>query len=576
MTPMPVHNNEIADCFEKLADLLEIEDANPFRIRAYRNAARTIRGYPRSMADLLAQGEDLSKLPDIGKDLAGKIQTMITTGKLPLLKEVTSRTPAALSDLMHIEGLGPKRVKALYKALKIRSIDDLKRAARSGRIREIEGFGKKTEQMILEHVEKFAGKEQRTSLILAEDIATPLLEYLKKCKGVKDVIVAGSYRRRKETVGDLDILITASKDSPVMDRFTAYDEVEEVVSKGRTRSTVYLHSGMQVDLRVVPQVSYGAALHYFTGSKAHNIAVRKLGVKRGYKINEYGVFKNDKRIAGKAEEEVYKIVGLPYIPPELRENRGELEAARKHKLPELITLKDIRGDLHCHTSASDGHHSLQQITESAAERGYEYLSINDHSKRLTVAHGLNKKRLFEQIKAIDKLNEKLEGIVILKSIEVDILEDGSLDFPDNILKELDFTVCAVHYKFNLSRQKQTERILRAMENRYFHILAHPTGRLINERDPYDIDLEKIIEAAKQHGCFLELNAHPDRLDLTDDACKLTKEMGVKIAISTDAHSTSDLNYMRFGLNQARRGWLEATDVINTYRLEELRKLFVRD
>lgn len=572
---MPVHNSEIADIFERLGDLLEIEGANPFRVRAYRNAARTIRGYAKSMSDLLQQGKDLSKLPDIGKDLADKISTIVETGKLPLLEKVESRTPAALSDLMRIEGLGPKRVKALYKKLNIQSLDDLNRAARSGKIKELKGFGKKTEQMIKERVERFAGEAPRTKLIMAEDIAAPLVEYLKKSEGVKDIIVAGSYRRCKETVGDLDILVTARKDSPVMDNFTDYDEVDEVISKGETRSTVRLRSGMQVDLRVVPQVSYGAALHYFTGSKAHNIAVRKLGVKKGYKINEYGVFKDNKRIAGKTEEEVYDKVGLPFIPPELRENRGELEAARKNQLPELITLEDIRGDLHCHTKATDGHHTLKQMAEAAAERGYAYVSINDHSKHVTVAHGLNKKRLLEQIKAIDKLNDNLDDIVVLKSIELDILEDGTLDLPDSVLKELDFTVCAVHYKFNLSRKKQTQRILRAMDNTYFNILAHPSGRLINEREPYQIDLEKIMDAAKERGCFVELNAHPDRLDLTDDACKMAKEIGLKVAIATDAHSISDLDFMRFGVNQARRGWLEAKDVINCLPLNDLRKLFKR-
>jgi DNA polymerase (family 10) len=572
---MPVHNAEIAALFGKLADLLEIEGANPFRVRAYRDAARTVGSHAKSMADLLAEGKDLSQLPSIGHDLADKIKTIVETGELPLLKEVESRTPAALSDMMKIEGLGPKRVKALYKNLNIRSLEDLKRALRSCKIRELEGFGAKTEQLIRQRLERVSGKEHRTKLIEAEDIAKPLVEYLRKSEGVKDIVVAGSYRRCRETVGDLDILVTAKKGSSVMDRFTAYDEVTEVVSKGTTRSTVHLHSGMQVDLRVVPQVSYGAALHYFTGSKEHNIAVRKLGQKKGYKINEYGVFKGDKRIAGKTEEEVYQKVNLSFIPPELRENRGEVEAALKGKLPKLIILEDIRGDLHCHTKATDGHNTLKQMAQAALDRGYEYLSINDHSQHVTVAHGLDKKRLLQHIKAMDKLNEDFGKIVVLKSIEVDILEDGSLDLPDTVLKELDFTVCSVHYKFNLPEKKQTERILRAMDNPYFNIFAHPSGRLINERDPYAIDLERIVKGALDHGCFLELNAHPDRLDLTDHACKMAKDMGVKVAISTDAHDTAHLDFMRFGINQARRGWLEAEDVINTRPLKELLKLLKR-
>ena len=573
---MAIHNSEIAGMFNRLADLLEIEEANPFRVRAYRNAARTVGGYSRNMADMVKEGKDLFELPEIGKDLARKIQTLVETGKLPLLKEVEARTPAALSDLMKIEGLGPKRVKILYKELDIHSIEDLKRAARNGRIRELEGFGEKTEALIKQRIERYSGAEQRIKLIIAQDIATPLLEYLKNSKGVKQITIAGSYRRRKETVGDLDILVSARQDSTVMDRFVDYDEVEEVIAHGKTRSTVRLRSGMQVDLRVVPQVSYGAALHYFTGSKAHNIAVRKLGVKKGYKINEYGVFKNDTRIAGKTEEEVYKAVDLPYIEPELREDRGEIDAARAGKLPRLITINDIRGDLHAHTRASDGHSSLQEMAAAAASKGYEYLAITEHSQQVRVANGLDKKRLLQHIKAMDKLNDKLDDIRLLKSIEVDIMDDGSLDLPDSVLKQLDLRVCSIHYKFNLSRQKQTERVLRAMDNPHFNIFAHPSGRLINEREAYDIDLERIMQGARERGCFLEVNAHPDRLDLTDDACLLAREIGVKVAISTDAHSVNDLDFMRFGIGQACRGWLTADDVINTRGLKQLQTLLKRD
>jgi len=362
-----------------------------------------------------------------------------------------------------------------------------------------------------------------------------------------------------------------------MDRLGDYEDVEKVISKGNTRSTVALRSGFHVDLRVLPQVSYGAALFYFTGSREHNIAVRKLGVKRGLKINEYGVFKGkkEKRIAGRTEEEVYKQVKLPYIEPELRENRGEIEAARNGKLPRLITLKDIRGDLHVHTSETDGRYSLDEMVQAAKDHGYEYVAITDHSKRVSMAHGLDKKRLAEQIRAIDKLNGTIKGIIVLKSIEVDILEDGSLDLPDDILKELDFTVCAVHYNTKLSRKKQTERIIRAMDNCYFNILAHPSGRLINKREPYDLDWERLMEAAKDRGCLMELNAHPDRLDLTDRYCKMAKETGLKVAISTDAHSITNLDFMRFGVYQARRGWLGKEDVLNTRPLKEIRKLLKR-
>lgn len=572
---MPVHNAEIAGLFSRLADLLEVEDANPFRVRAYRNAARTVSGYSKSMADLLAEDKDLSKLPGIGKDLAEKIGTIVATGKLPLLEEVEARTPAALSDLMKIDGLGPKRVKILYKQLHITSPEDLKRAARSGKLHELEGFGRKTEEMILHRIEHFSGVEERTRLLDAEEIVKPLVAWLQQTKGIKDITVAGSFRRRMETVGDLDILVTATRGSPVMERFVNYDEVAEVVSSGKTRSTVILRSGMHVDLRVVPQASYGAALCYFTGSKAHNIAVRKIGVSKGCKINEYGIFKNDKRIAGKTEKDVYRQAGLPYIEPELRENRGEIEAARKNRLPELVTLDDIRGDLHCHTRATDGHNSLEEMATAARSKGYEYLAITDHSRHLTVAHGLDGKRLLSEIKRIDRLNDKLDDIVILKGIEVDILEDGTLDMPDDILRQLDLVAGAVHYRFNLTRRKQTKRIIRAMDNPYFNILAHPTTRLINEREACEVDMEKVISAAKERGCFLEVNAQPVRLDLTDSHCKLAKETGLKVAISTDAHSTGNLDHMRFGVDQARRGWLEADDVLNTRKLDDLRKLLKR-
>ena len=494
------------------------------------------------------------------------------TGDLGALQKLERRTPSELSSLMKIAGLGPKRVKVLYQELGITTLEGLKKAAESGKIRELEGFGEKTEEAIIEEIEHKGAEKGRIKLIIAEQIADPLVHYLQAVEGVKEVVVAGSYRRRKETVGDLDILVTCKKGSEVMERFVNYEDVKKVISEGKTRSTVQLRTGLQIDVRVVPQVSYGAALHYFTGSQAHNIAVRKMGVREKLKINEYGVFRGEDRVAGKSEQEVYEQVDLPYIEPELRENWGEIEAARQDKLPSLVTLKDIRGDLHTHTKETDGHHTLEEMAAAARDRGYVYLAITDHSRRLTMVHGLNPKRLSKQIEAIDRLNEKMDDIFVLKAIEVDILEDGSLDLPDEILKELDLTVCSVHYKFNLSRKKQTERIMRAMDNPFFHILAHPSGRLINEREPYEVDIERLMEAAKERGCILELNAHPDRLDLTDRDCKMAKEMGVKVAISTDAHRTTDLDFMRFGVGQARRGWLEPDDVINTQSRTQLMKL----
>ncbi len=572
---MPVHNSDVAEIFNRMADLLELEGANQFRIRAYRSAARVVSDLPQSVADMVKREQDLSELPGIGKDLAGKIREIVEKGSLAKLTELEGSTPRELADLMKLEGLGPKRVMILHKQLGVKTPEELREAAETGKIRELSGFGKKTERMILDGLGQIQVEKERLKLMVAEQISGPLVQYLKKSKGVKDIEVAGSYRRRKETVGDLDILVTCRKESNVMDRFVDYEDVDKVLSKGKTRSSVALQSGFHVDLRVVPQVSYGAALHYFTGSKDHNIAVRKLAVQQHFKINEYGVFKEKKRVAGRTEEEVYRKVGLHYIDPELRENWGEIEAARINGLPELINLEDIRGDLHVHTTETDGRNSLDDMVKAAKNHGYEYLAITDHSQRVSMAHGLDKKRLAKRIKAIDRLNGRMKGIVILKSVELDILEDGSLDLPDDILKELDLTVCAVHYNTKLSRQKQTERIIRAMDNPFFNILAHPSGRLIKERAPYDLDLEQLMEAAKQRGCLMELNAHPDRLDLTDRYCKMAKEMGLKIVISTDAHSITDLEFMRFGVYQARRGWLEKEDVLNTRSLKEVKKLLKR-
>ena len=567
---MPVHNSDIVDIFNELADLLEIENANPFRVRAYRNAARIMSSLSKSVAEMVGQGEDLTKLPGIGKDLAEKVKEIVQTGSLSQLKEVEGRTPGELTRLMKVAGLGPKRVKLLYEELGIASLAQLKEAASQGKISQLKGFGKKTEQQILEQMGR-EKKEKRFKLAVAEEAAEDIIKYLREVQGVKEAIVAGSFRRRKETVADLDILVTCQKGCGVMEHFVSYEDVKKTIAKGGTRSTVLLRSDLQVDLRMVPEVSYGAALHYFTGSKAHNIAIRTLGVKRGLKINEYGVFKGSRRVAGRTEEEVYKQVDLPFIEPELRENWGEIEAGQKGELPKLITLKDVRGDLHIHTKETDGRHTLEEMVEASFNLGYEYVAITNHSKLVTVARGLDVKGMTTLIRKIDRLKEKTKGITILKSGEVDILENGSLDLPDSILKELDLTVCAVHSKFNLSREKQTERILRAMDNPYFNILAHPSGRLINERESYEVDMERLMQAALERNCFLELNAHPDRLDLTDIHCKMAKEMGLKVAISTDAHSMGDLRFMRFGVGQARRGWLGSEDVLNTGSLKELLK-----
>lgn len=575
---MPIHNNDVAALFDELADLLEIKGENPFRVRAYRNAARTVAGLTRSVSDLAAEDKGLDGLPGIGKDLADKIRTIVATKKLPALEDLKKEMPAGLSTLMRVPGLGPKKIAQLYKELQVASLEDLKEAATAGKIRDLAGFSEKTEKAILEGLGRTKIGErgpERFKRAVAEQIVTPLFETLKKAQGVEEIAIAGSYRRCAETVGDVDILAAAEKSGDVMARFVRYDDVTKVLAEGDTKSSVLLRGGLQVDLRVVPLASWGAALHYFTGSKAHNIAVRLMGVKRGLKVNEYGVYKGARMIAGRTEEEIYKLFGMPYIEPELREDRGELQAALKGRLPRLVERRDLKGDLHAHTKATDGRYTAEEMAEAAKARGYEYLAISDHSKRVTMAHGLDAARLAQSIRAIDKLNGRLKGITLLKSIECDILADGSLDLPDDILAELDVVVCSIHYNFNLTKDKQTERVLRALDNKRVNIFGHPTGRLINERPGYEIDLEKVMRAAVERGCFLELNAHPDRLDLDDVHCQTAKKMGLKIALSTDAHSTDDLDLMRFGVGQARRGWLEAEDVINTRPLAALRKLLKR-
>jgi DNA polymerase (family 10) len=572
---MPVHNHEIATVFQKLADLLEIQGASQFRVRAYRNAARTIESQSASIAEMIRKGQDLRELPGIGSDLAEKIREYVRTGGLRKLDELEKKIPGGVSTLMTISGLGPKKARALYESLGISTLQELTEAARKGELAGIRGFGRKTEQKILAEVTRKSGQLMRMKFINAQEIAQAYLAHMRTIGAVRQVVAAGSYRRKKETVGDLDILVVCEDPEQVMDRFTGFEEVDTVVSKGTTRSSVVLRSGLQVDLRVVPEESYGAALHYFTGSREHSIAVRKIAQKKGLKINEYGIFRGDKQVGGRTEEEVYRSVGLPYIEPELRENRGEIEAAQKEDLPRLITLEDIKGDLHAHTNLTDGRNTLEEMVEAARNRGYEYLAITNHSPQVTVARGISSHVLMKQLEEIDRISERCPGISILKSSEVDIRKDGSLDYPDDVLDQLDFTVCSIHYHQHLSREKQTERVLKAMDNPHFTIFGHPTGRLINEREPYEIDLERIIEGARERGCFLELNAHPDRLDLDDISCSAARQAGVMIAISTDSHSIFNLGYMALGVNQARRGWIETGDVLNCLGVEDLKRRFRR-
>jgi DNA polymerase (family 10) len=568
---MPVQNAEIVAMFDQTADLLEIKGENQFRVRAYHRAARTIEGLPQSVRNLLSAEKDLTELPGIGKDLAGKIADIVKTGHFKLLEQLKKILPGQLGDMAALPGLGPKRVKLLYDKLKVRTLDDLRRAIKTGRVHELRGFGPTIEKKLAGALEKPMAIK-RFKLAVAEAEAEALVGFLRD--GGR-VVVAGSYRRRRDTVGDLDILVTTKQGPAVGAKLTRYENVAEVLAHGPTRTTVVLRSGLQVDVRAVPEQSYGAALLYFTGSKAHNIALRSLANERDWKLNEYGLFSGKRRIAGATEEEVYKKLGLTYIPPELREDRGEIALAKANKLPHLVTVADMRGDLHVHSDWTDGTASIEAMAAAAQACGYEYMALTDHSRRVAMAHGLDPARVSRQIREVDKLNAKLKGFTILKGIEVDILKDGRLDLPDSILSRLDVVVASVHSFFDLAREAQTDRVVRAMENRHVSILGHPTGRLIGEREPYDIDMDHVISAAHDLGCYLEINAEPDRLDLNDIHAHTAKSKGVKVAVSTDAHSVNGFQYMRFGIDQARRGWLTADDVINTRSLAELRKLLKR-
>jgi len=565
-------NADIAQVFEEIADLLELRGENPFRIRAYRNAARTISNQSRDLATLALSDKALPKLPGIGADLEDKIREAAKLGTCALLERLRRQFPPGLPMLLRLPGLGPKRVKTLYDSLKVASLDDLRNAAEAQKVRSLPGFGERTETRILEAVLAGLAQSQRFRLNVARQYADGLVAHLKSVAGVTQVCVAGSFRRMRDTVGDLDVLVSARSGAKVMDRFCAYESVREVLSKGTTRSSVRLANGLQVDLRLVAPESWGAALHYFTGSKAHNIAIRRLGQERGLKINEYGVFKGARRIAGESEVSVYAALGLPYIAPELREDRGEIAAARAGRLPALIERQALRGDLHVHTKASDGRNSILEMAQAAKAAGLEYIAITDHSPSLRIARGLDSGRLSRQLDEIDRLNAQDPGIAILKGAEVDILEDGRLDCPERLLARLDVVVGAVHSRFDLPRARQTERILRAMDNRNFMILAHPTARLIGTRQGIEVDLEKVIRKAAERRCILELNAQPERLDLEDHWCQDAKSSGVMLSIDSDAHSTLDFEFLDYGIGQARRGWLEPADVLNARAWPEARAL----
>ncbi len=570
-----MRNSQVADMFDELADLLDIEGENHFKVRAYRNAARAIRALPTSLEKMTKENVDLSKISGIGVKIAKKIKEIIKTGKLQKLENVRRDIPPTLRDLLSIEGLGPKRIRQLYDKLGVTDLDSLHAAAASHRISALDGFGGKTEQKILKGVHMLKQEGRRHLFADAESIAEDMRLYLLNAPSIGKVQIAGSFRRREDTVGDLDILCSAVDPNKVVQHFIAYEKIKNIVVAGSSRSTIVLNGGMQIDLRVIDEDSYGSALHYFTGSKAHVLALRRMALKNGMKISEYGVYKGAQRLASKSEKEVYAAMGLSYIEPELRENRGEIEAARENALPCLITRSDIKGDLHMHTNYSDGVDSVEVMRSFAKKLGYEYIAITDHDSALSITKGMDRSKVIKQIEKIDTLNAKGDNPYIFKGVEVDILEDGSLAMDDDLLERFDFAIAAVHSKFNLSKKEQTKRVIKAIQNPYVKAIAHPTGRLIAKREAMVMDFEQICKVAVSEGKFLEINSQPERMDLSDILIKAAKELGVQFIISTDAHSANQLEYMRYGINQARRGWLEAKDVINTLSLKEIMKLFGR-
>jgi len=567
-----MQNPDIARLFDEVADLLEIQDANPFRVRAYRNAARTIRDFPEPLADLVRAGtKDLTDIAGIGDDLAEKITEIATKGELALRKQLAAKLPAGLLDLLRIPGLGPKRVKLLYKKLKVKSASDLSKALDQGKIQKLKGFGPKIEEKMRAGLGQAQLTERRMLLNEAETQATALVAYLQAGGGVRQIAVAGSYRRRRETIGDLDILVTSDDSARVMDRFVAYADVADVVSKGDTRSTVKLRGGLQVDLRAVEPAAYGAALQYFTGSKAHNVELRKIAQEHGYKLNEYGLFKGTRRVAGQTEEEIYAKLGLDWIPPELREARGEIALARERRLPRLVELTDIRGDLQMHTSATDGKGTIDEMAEAARALGYQYIAITDHSKRVTMALGFDAKRLREQWRSIDERNATSRGFTILKSIELDILENGKLDLPDHVLAEADYVVATIHYGLTQTEKELTRRLLHAAEHPWVDAIGHPTGRMLGKREPYRFDFDAVVRACVAHGCALELDGHPERMDLPDTLAAAAKQLGARFVLSTDSHQPGNLPFMKYAVDLARRAGLEARDIVNTRPLAAFRK-----
>ncbi|MFM7038628.1 MAG: DNA polymerase/3'-5' exonuclease PolX [Planctomycetaceae bacterium] len=567
-----MNNDVIAAQFELLADLLEIQGANPFRIRAYRNAARTISGLADSLSDLVAAEADLQELPGIGGDLARQIAEIVRTGQHTALQELKQQVPAGVLDMLRIPGVGPKKAAVFFRQLGLTTLEQLKAACESGRIAEVKGFGAKTEAAILANIGQAVEHAQRISIADARAAAEAIVADLKLLPEVTACETAGSCRRRRETCGDLDVLAACTDSSIPMDRLAAHPLVDSVLQRGETKQRVRLKTGVELDLRVVPEESFGAAMQYFTGSKEHNVEIRRRAKELGLKVNEYGVFRGDEQIAGRTETDVYATLGLPWIPPELRENRHEFAWADAGKIPELITVADIRGDLHMHTTASDGAATIQEMALAAKARGLKYIAITDHSKRVSMANGLDAARLRSHWEDIRRIRSHIHGIEILCGIECDILEDAEMDLPDDVLEEADWVIAVLHYGLRQPREQIMKRLLNAIRNPHVDIIGHCTGRMIGRREGADVNFSELLKAAADHQVMLEINAHPSRLDLDEIHAAAAKDHGIPIVISTDSHSVNGFEVLQYGVDQARRAGLTSSDVANTRTLQDFRKL----
>lgn len=570
-------NLELARAMEDIAVLLALKKENPFKLRAYERAARALQTLSEPASKLLAEGT-LEALPGVGEAIGQKLTELITTGKLDYLEKLRAEFPPGLLEIANLQGFGPKRAAQIYQELGITTIEQLQAAAANGELRQLAGFGEKLEQNVLKAIEQAARHSQRFRLDEAREHAENLLRRIRGVKGVQQVVIAGSLRRRQETIGDVDMLVTCEDSGPVMEAFVGHPRVERMLSHGPTRSSVILGNGLQVDLRAVPEESFGAALQYFTGNKDHNVQVRHIAKQLGLKVNEYGVFReeDEARVAGETEESVYEVLGLPCFAPELRQATGEFEAAEAGRLPKLVELDELCGDLHLHTTASDGQSSIEELCEAALARGYEYLAITDHSVSQRQAGGLDAEGLLRQLAAIEKARRQFPDLTLFSGCEVDLHPDGALDLPDTVLERLDLVLASVHSRFNLPEPEQTARLIKGLRNPLVKILAHPTGRLINEREPYLVDLEEVFKVAAEEGKALEVNAQPKRLDLSDTHCRRAIEQGCLLALGTDAHHSSQLQLMEYGVWTARRGWAEAKDILNTRSASDLAKWLGRN